>query len=586
MSRFSSVSRSVVGRAIVTLLVFIFLLAPLASCGTPAPLQFTTLNLGIPADALKSPVSGPLADNTRLHVRFTFKINPNLLKQADQQRVQPGQSSRLQDFAKKIGIDDGTYQKIKDFFNLQGISLKLSKLRTNLSVEAKAGTLAKLLQTKFVVHNYKGRTFFAPDPAPKLPSFLANSVDAVTGLDNYSTGPQHDFTMQFNKPPVTGSQLRPSQDCSPLDQTLLPREVAGAYGYDQLWNRGLHGENMTVNLIEIDGAYKQDIQNYFDCIHFPLKNFSVVNVDGSPQQALGESTLDIQMVAGLARSINIRVYQTDASDNTNDVWVNVNDELQQLIDDNVNNTGAGNVVSISLGAAEGEMTQQDMQALDSSFQQLSRVLHMSVLVASGDCGAFTSQRYGDLSVSFPASDPWVIAVGGTILNPSNTGGRANEVVWSDNSNRSRCKNQWGSGGGNSAIFKRPGWQNASGVNNRYSQGARQLPDVSAAAYALAVYFQGRWGAVGGTSAAAPIWGAGLALVNQGLLQQTHQLANVATTAQQFYAVASRSGGLHPYYDVTSGNNLYYPAAPGWDFATGLGTPDLPDFYQVMLNNFK
>jgi len=417
----------------VTLLGFIFLLAPLASCGTPAPLQFTSLNLGIPAEALKSPVSGPLADNTRLHVRFTFKIDPNLLKQADQQRVQPGQSSRLQDFAKKIGIDDGTYQKIKDFF---------------------------------------------------------------------------------------------------------------------------------------------------------LKNFSVVNVDGSPQQALGESTLDIQMVAGLARSINIRMYQTDASDNTNDVWVNVNDELQQLIDDNVNNTSAGNVVSISLGAAEGEMTQQDMQALDSSFQQLSRVLHMSVLVASGDCGAFTSQRYGDLSVSFPASDPWVIAVGGTILNPSNTGGRANEVVWSDNSNRSRCKNQWGSGGGNSAIFKRPGWQNASGVNNRYSQGARQLPDVSAAAYALAVYFQGRWGAVGGTSAAAPIWGAGLALVNQGLLQQTHQLANVATTAQQFYAVASRSGGLHPYYDVTSGNNLYYPAVPGWDFATGLGTPDLPDFYQVMLNNFK
>ena len=275
MSRFSSVSRSVVGRAMVTLLGFIFLLAPLASCGTPAPLQFTSLNLGIPAEALKSPVSGPLADNTRLHVRFTFKIDPNLLKQADQQRVQPGQSSRLQDFAKKIGIDDGTYQKIKDFF---------------------------------------------------------------------------------------------------------------------------------------------------------LKNFSVVNVDGSPQQALGESTLDIQMVAGLARSINIRMYQTDASDNTNDVWVNVNDELQQLIDDNVNNTSAGNVVSISLGAAEGEMTQQDMQALDSSFQQLSRVLHMSVLVASGDCGAFTSQRYGDLSVSFPASDPWVIAVGGTILNPSNTGRRANEVV--------------------------------------------------------------------------------------------------------------------------------------------------------------
>ena len=586
MLLFLRVSRFSVSRAIAMISGLILLLVPLASCGTPAPLQFTTINLGIPAQALQSPVVKPLPDNTQLHVRFTFKIDPNLLKQADQQRGQPGQSSSVQSFAKKVGISDATYQKIKDFFSPQGISLKLSKLRTNLAVDAKASTIAKLLQTKFVVHNYNGRTFFAPNPAPKVPGFLADSIDVVTGLDNYSSAPQHDFTMQFKQPAHVSSQAHSAQDCSPLDQTLLPREVASAYGYDQLWNRGLHGEHMTVNLVEIDGAYKQDIQNYFDCINFPMSNLSIVNVDGHPQQAVGESTLDIQMVAGLARSANIKVYQTDGGDNTNDVWVNVNDELQQLINDNVNSNSAGNVVSISLGAAESDMSQQDMEALDSSFQQLSRVLHMSVLVASGDCGAFTSQNYGDLSVSFPASDPWVTAVGGTILTPTGNGGRANEIVWSDGSNRSRCTNQWGSGGGNSSVFKQPSWQNSSGVNNRYSRGVRQLPDISAAAYALAVYFQGRWGAVGGTSAAAPIWAAGLALVNQGMLQQIHKLANVSTNAQQFYAVADQSGGLHPFYDVTNGNNLYFPATPGWDYTTGLGTPNLAEFYQVLLNNFQ
>jgi kumamolisin len=576
--------RSLAGRAVV--LVFFLLLAPLASCGTPQPLQITNLNLGIPANALKSPVTGPLPDKTQLHVRFTFKLDPKLLKQADQQRGQPGQRSQLEGFANKVGISDATYQKIKDFFSLQGISLKLSKLRTNLSVDAKASTFAKLLQTKFVLHSYNGRTFFAPNSAPKLPSFLANSIDAVTGLDNYSAVPQHDFSMQFNQPPVASSQTRPGQDCSPLNQTLLPREVAGAYGYSQLWNRGLHGENMTVNLIEIDGAYKQDVQNYFDCIKFPANHFSVTNIDGNPQEALGESTLDIEMVAGLARSVNIKVYQTDGSDNSIDVWGNVNDELQQLISDNVNNNSAGNVVSISLGTAEGDITSQDLRALDSSFQQLTRVLHMTVFVASGDCGAFTSQQYGDLSVSFPASDPWVTAVGGTVLTPNGTQGRANESVWSDGSNQSSCKNAWGSGGGNSAVFQRPGWQNATGVNNRYSHNSRQLPDVSAAAYALAVYFQGRWGAVGGTSAAAPIWAAGLVLVNQGMLQQIHKLANLPSTAQQFYSVANQSSGTNPYYDVTRGNNLYYPATSGWDFSSGLGTPNLGDFYQTVANNFK
>ena len=67
---------------------------------------------------------------------------------------------------------------------------------------------------------------------------------------------------------------------------------------------------MTVNLVEIDGYYQDDIQNYFDCINFQ-GNLKVVNVDGQPTQAQGETTLDIEMVAGLARSVNIVDYQTD-----------------------------------------------------------------------------------------------------------------------------------------------------------------------------------------------------------------------------------------------------------------------------------
>jgi kumamolisin len=283
------------------------------------------------------------------------------------------------------------------------------------------------------------------------------------------------------------------------------------------------------------------------------------------------------MVAGLARSVNIALYQTDGNSD-GDVWAQVNDELTQILNDNVDNASSGGVVSISLGEAERDLTSQDVRAIDSSLQQLTRAEHMTVFVASGDCGAFTSRRYGDLSVSFPASDPWVTAVGGTVMQVNGSRSRANEVVWSDGSRRSVCKNQWGSGGGNSVLFKRAGWQNAAGVSNRYSNGARQLPDVSAVAYALAVYFQGRWGAVGGTSAAAPIWATGIALVNQGMIQQKQTFAY---SPQIFYQVSGSSGGARSYYDVTRGNNLYYPATQGWDFSTGLGTPNLADFYNAI-----
>lgn len=567
-------------RPMALLLGLLLLLLPLASCGTPAPLQFTALNLGIPAAALSSPVTGPLPDSTKLHVGVTFKINSKTLNQMANQKIQPGQRSHVEDFANKLGISDATYQKIKDFFSPAGIAIKLSKLRTHMNIDAKASTFAKLLQTKFVIHNYNGRTFYAPATPPKLPKFLADSIEVITGLDNYSTGPQHLFALSplpFSTRGATHAKLQPTQDCSPVENTLLPRDVAHAYGYDQLWGRGLHGENMTVNLVEIDGAYQSDIQNYLGCIQFK-GNFSVVNVDGKPSQALGESTLDIQMVAGLARSINIKVYQTDGNTN-GDVWVNVNDELQQILDDNTNNASAGSVVSVSLGAAEGEISTDDMRAIDSSLQQLTQAEHMTVFIASGDCGAFTSRVYGNLAVSFPASDSWAVSVGGTILSIDRSQNRAREIVWSDGSNRSQCKNQWGSGGGNSEMFRQPNWQNAPGVSNQYARGARQLPDISAAAFALAVYFQGQWGSVGGTSAAAPIWATGLALVNQGTMQQ---VSNFAYSPQLFYHVADNSAGLHPYYDVTQGNNLYYPATPGWDFATGLGTPNLADFYQAVV----
>ena len=168
---------------------------------------------------------------------------------------------------------------------------------------------------------------------------------------------------------------------------------------------------MTINLVETDGSYQDDIQNYLSCIDFK-GHLSFVNVDGGPSDAEGESTLDIQMAAGLAPAASIVVYQTDGNAG-DDPWTQVNDELQHIIDDNTNNANAGSVVSISLGIDEGDISSDDVRALDSSLQQLTKVEHMTVFVASGDCAAFADETFGDLSVSYPASDPWAVAVGGT-----------------------------------------------------------------------------------------------------------------------------------------------------------------------------
>jgi len=277
------------------LLILFFPLAALVSCSQPPP-PFVSLNLGIPAAALKSPVVGSLPDSTVLHVGITFKIDPQVLNVAAQQPLRPGQSSDLERFAKSLGVSDVTYQKIADFFNVQGLVLKLSKLRTYLSLQAKAGTFARLLQTKFVIHQYQGRKFYAPSTPPKIPSFLANSIVAVTGLDNYSPHPKH--ALQMNQIRRTQAPHSGVLDCNPGDQSLTPTDVAHAYGYDILQRRGLHGEQMAINLVEIDGSYVDDVQNYMGCIHYQ-GHLSVFNVDGAPSDAQSESTLDIEMAAGL-----------------------------------------------------------------------------------------------------------------------------------------------------------------------------------------------------------------------------------------------------------------------------------------------
>jgi kumamolisin len=136
-----------------------------------------------------------------------------------------------------------------------------------------------------------------PSTPPKVPTNFAYSIDAITGLDNYSQPPRHDLHITY--PQKSHVSHHAALDCSPDTQTLAVGDIAGAYGYNQLWQRGLHGVHMTMNLVEVDGSYQNDIQNYLGCINFK-GHLSFVNIDGHPSDAQGESTLDIQMAAGLA----------------------------------------------------------------------------------------------------------------------------------------------------------------------------------------------------------------------------------------------------------------------------------------------
>src|SRR5579872_7526336 len=97
-------SRNLNYRLLTAIMGLLLLIAPLiASCGTPAPLQFINLDMHLPAQALNAPVVGPLPDNTPMRVGITFKVSQSILNHFDSQKIQPGHPSNLEQAANQIG---------------------------------------------------------------------------------------------------------------------------------------------------------------------------------------------------------------------------------------------------------------------------------------------------------------------------------------------------------------------------------------------------------------------------------------------------------------------------------------------------
>lgn len=253
-----------------------------------------------------------------------------------------------------------------------------------------------------------------------------------------------------------------------------------------------------------------------------------------------ESAIDTQIVGALAPGTQIVVYATPDDER------GVLDAIRHaLFDDEY----APSILSISFGFPEERWTPVALTILDELFTAAA-LLGVTILCASGDHGAEVGSD-GKARVLAPASSPFAHACGGTQIV---AGTNPDESGWAQ------------SGGGFSSSFGVPAWQNAvSSVASSYGVAAgRGVPDVAAQVTpGYAVFFEGSQLAMGGTSAAAPVWAALTARLNQRLGKSAGFFAPL------LYGGAS--GTI--LRDVLTGGNDRYRCAPGWNPCTGLGVPD-------------
>lgn len=582
------------------LLLFSTLALILAACGgdqakqqPPTPIALPPLPPigGLPPAASGLQATGQLSPDTSLQLSIGLATNRQALEDDlaamyDPNSPQYGQYLTPDEIASRYGAPQASIDKVTAFLQGQGFQIEgVSALHDSISVSA---TVAQVVQTFGVLlqtFQVQGQTVFAPNGTGTLPPALQSLVTSITGLNSFAQPrPRH-------APVTPASASTPGQhgaaDCSGAQSNgVTMPQIANVYGYSKAYKAGYTGKGVSVGIVEFnDQMNMNDLTNFLTCSTGGKLHYSLVKVDGGSQVnssgADGEAELDFELLGALAPDAQLVEYQAPCSDcgdksGGKPFAVAYVDILNQIAAEN-----KVQAVSASWGYYEGSFTAGEKDAFDQAIKRLAAE-GITFSAATGDCGAYDNGTYGQLSVDIPAADPYTVAVGGTMLQPDNTSNRQSEPAWDTYKQATDpvvCQyNDWGDGGGLSTYFKQPSWQKGTGVKNKYSNGERELPDIASIAWNIAIYEQGQWGTSGGTSAATPIWTAGLALVDQGLRQHHKHSVGASPT---FYQVANKHGKYTPFFDVTQGDNVYYPATAGYDLASGWGAPNILDFGKVL-----
>lgn len=516
----------------------------------------------------------------------------------------------------KYGASSSVRKDVVNAFQSNGVKATVDVTHLRASATVTVGKAQKMFGTKWA--NYRtstGAVVALPVDTPKLPKGLASNVDTMAGM-RLTVKQGSSSSVHPARGPVARSSAAPVYDGgtptrtgtvgpSCLDTTdpgelalssgLYPNQILEAYGIAPLQSAGLRGQGVRLAIVGEAPTPSADLTQFRNC--FGAQGTALKIHNGSGVQPILESSLDAQVVSMVAPQLD-----------RFDLWVDSVDEdaddgdvlgflklLAAPVQATANGTPLPNVVSVSYGVCESTVAADTAsRTLVERLLAAEAALGITVVVAAGDSGSSACARGVPASkltssdkkpqVSWPASSEWVLAVGGTNLTLDASNAIASTGPWNDTVYPAPFNKAAGGGGGQSSFEARPSWQPAqSYASSKY----RMVPDVAAFAdespgYPI-VCSNGVKGCpkspqqgitfVGGTSAATPLVAGMIALWNQQAKQQG--LPRPGFLPPLLYATAARSPGA--FVDVTVGGNALFggsccAARPGYDLATGLGSP--------------
>lgn len=619
------------------------------SSGSPAPSGRATITGNVPPWAtsanFKGEAAGTDAVGFRVYLGWQNQGSLEALAAAVSDPASPeyGRYLTPEQFRQQFAPPQASVGAVESWLRSEGFNIVYTPQNNHyVSAEGTVAQAATAFATSFGLYTVQGVTLRAPTSDPSVPASLAGMISGVIGLDQTAQLVHLNIASEPDAPPTPA--FVSAQPCSsfwgeklatpypnPYDTGALPytpcgyspAQIKGAYGIT-----GFDGTGQTVAIIDAYASptILNDVNTWSRLRGLPtMTNRTLVQVVApgtynhperglkqDPQGWYGEETLDVEAVHGMAPGA--KIVFVGAPNNFQDLDA----ALNHVVDE-----GLAQIVSNSYGFATELLPFGFIKPYEDTILQ-GAVEGIGIYFSSGD-NSDESALFGFTTTDWPASSPFVTAVGGTSLAVGASNNHLFETGWGTRRSRwvvgtNACPSDpsggvwnpvppgvwlYGAGGGVSRIFAEPAYQVGvvpASVFEAQGRTGRAVPDISAFADPNTGYMIGQTQTfpdgtvkysefrIGGTSLSCPIMAGVMALADQAK-GSPHGFANPA-----IYGLAG-SNALNDIVDPpstvatvradfcdfvsttpiratlrTMNQTLSLHTMPGWDDVTGVGTP--------------
>lgn len=490
--------------------------------------------------------------------------------------------------------------------NIGSEKLSFSPAKDWIKVALPIEAAERLLDTDYSVylHNKEGH-YLVRTPNWSLPLHLHEKIDAIQPTTSFMRPEKRASTMKpisaeqnFKATPFKAHYTSPDYpDVSKVCNASLVtpaclRTLYGTIDYTpQATDKNKIALTNYLGEIQARSDVRKFLQTYRpDAVNAADDFTNIVINNGAPDleflnstqianQSGLEGSLDAETIIGITYPTSLITYSTggqppftpdlNTPTDTNEPYL---DWVQYVL--NQSDADIPQTVSTSYGDDEQTVPYSYATKVCSLFAQLGArgvtLLHSSGdsgVGGNGTCVSNDGTNTTEFIPQFPASCPYVTAVGGTM-------DFAPEVAAFDQ------RNGYVSGAGFSNYFTAPDYQ-ASTVQDYitslkgeydglYNKSGRAYPDISAQSVAFAVEWNGTLVRLDGTSAACPTAASVISLLNDALIAAGKKPLG-------FMNPMLYSKLYTGFHDITSGSSIGcstagFPAQKGWDAVTGWGTP--------------